>query len=282
MNAEQPAGEKDMPAEAATGDWWRRMRRAALPRNAAHWGWWAGGLGAGLLIALLATALLGHRTPAAPPPGSRAEIEAIVKETILANPELIPEAINRLQEREVEKLLASNRQAIETPFAGAWAGAKDGDVVLVEFFDFNCPFCRQSSADVDRLLKTDPRLKVVFRDMPVLGPDSEHFAMASLSAAQQGKYRRFYDAVFKGQGALSQERLIRAVRQAGLDEGKVANDLQSKALREEIEKNLSLGRALGLTGTPSYVIGNRILSGAVGYDELRAAIEEARGKGAES
>ena len=277
MTAEPGPTPTETPAPASN-DWWPRMRRAALPQGAAHWGWWAGGLGAGLLIALLATALPGQRAPAAAAPGSRAEIEAIVRETILANPELIPQAIDRLQEREVEKLLASNREAIETPFAGAWAGARDGDVVLVEFFDFNCPFCRKSAADVDRLLKEDPRLKVVFRDMPVLGPDSEHFAMASLSAAQQNRYRKFYSAVFAGQGALNQERLIRSVRQAGLDEGRVATDLQSKALRDEVEKNLSLGRALGLTGTPSYVVGNRILSGAVGYDELKAAVEEARGK----
>jgi protein-disulfide isomerase len=288
MNAEPQADQQAATPEAPNapppaepkGDWWPRLRQAALPQGAAHWGWWAGGLGAGLLVALIATALLGQGRQAAPAPGSRAEIEAIVKETILANPELIPEAINRLQEREVEKLLASNREAIETPFAGAWAGAKDGDVVLVEFFDFNCPFCRQSSVDVDRLLREDPKLKVVFRDMPVLGPDSERFAQAALSAAQQGKYRRFYDAVFKGQGSLSQERLIRTVREAGMDEGKVANDLQSKALREEVEKNLSLARALGLTGTPSYVVGNRILSGAVGYDELKAAVDEAREKNA--
>ncbi|MCG2839680.1 DsbA family protein [Sandaracinobacter sp. RS1-74] len=266
------------PESPDAGEWWARVKRSALPQGAAHWGWWAGGLGAGLLVALLATTLSGQRTPAAPPPGSRAEIEAIVRETILANPELIPEAINRLQEREVEKLLASNREAIETPFAGAWAGAKDGDVVLVEFFDFNCPYCRKSAEDVDRLLKEDPKLKVVFRDMPVLGPDSEHFAMASLSAAQQGRYRKFYSTVFAGQGALNQERLIRSVRQAGLDEGKVANDLQSKALQAEIEKNMGLGRALGLTGTPSYVVGNRILSGAVGYDELKLAVEQAREK----
>jgi protein-disulfide isomerase len=203
-------------------------------------------------------------------------MEAMVKETILANPEIIPEAINRLQQREVEKLLASNRTAIETPFAGAWIGAEDGDVVLVEFFDFNCPFCRQSIPDVDRLLKEDPGLKVVFRDMPVLGPDSERFARASLSAAEQGRYRRFYESAFQGQGALTQERLIRTVRAAGLDEARVARDLNSKAVVAEIEKNIELGRALGLTGTPSYVVGNQILSGAVGYAALKDAIDAAR------
>lgn len=206
----------------------------------------------------------------------RAALEPMVKAIIMDNPEIIPQAINRLQEREVEKLLASNRQEIETPFAGAWAGAEDGDVVLVEFFDFNCPYCRQSSADVERLLAEDPRLKVVFRDMPVLGPESERFAQASLAAAEQGRYLDFYRTVFAGQGALTRERLIRNVRQSGLNEAKVAAAFESQGVDAEIERNMALGRALGLTGTPSYVVGNEILSGAVGYDALKTAIEKAR------
>lgn len=205
-----------------------------------------------------------------------AAMRAAVKEALLAEPEIIPEAINRLQEREVERLLASNREAIETPFAGAWAGAEDGDVVMVEFFDFNCPFCRQSSADVQRLLAEDAKLKLVFRDMPVLGPESERFARASLAAAEEGRYLEFYANVFGGQGALSQERLIRTVRQTGLNEGKVAAGLTNRRYQQEIENNLALGRALGLTGTPSYIIGNQILSGAVGYDALKDAIADAR------
>lgn len=204
------------------------------------------------------------------------DLQAAVRAAIMANPEIIPEAISRLQEQEVERLLASNREAIERPFAGAWTGADDGDVVLVEFFDFNCPFCRQGSADVERLLAEDPKLKVVFRDMPVLGPESDRFARASLSAAEQGRYIQFYNSVFQGQGPLSQERLIRTVRAAGLNEGKVASGLNSRAYEQEIESNLALARALGLTGTPSYIIGNQILSGAVGYDTLKEAIAKAR------
>lgn len=252
----------------------QRLRAALLPPTAAHWGWWAAGLGMGTLIATVALSVV--RPPEAALPRADKATAAMVREAILADPQVIPDAINRLQQMEVEKLLASNREAIETPFAGAWAGAGDGDVVLVEFFDYNCPYCRQSTADVDRLLKEDPGLKVVYRDLPVLGPDSERFARASLSAAEQGRYRRFYTEVFAGQGALTQERLIRNVRAAGLNEAKVAQDLNSKAISEEVQKNLDLGRALGLTGTPSYVVGNRILSGAVGYDELKQAIAEAR------
>lgn len=131
---------------------------------------------------------------------------------------------------------------------------------------------------MSKLLREDSRLKVVFRDFPVLGPESERFALASLSAAQQGRYGKFYASVFGGQGALSQERMIQSVRQAGLDESKVAQALDDKAMHAEVEKNLALGRALGLTGTPSYVIGNQILSGAVGYDALKKAVDEARAK----
>jgi protein-disulfide isomerase len=251
-----------------------RLRAALVPPTAAHWGWWAAGLGMGTLIATVALGIVRQGAPAPATPDKATA--AMVRQAILADPQMIPDAINRLQQLEVEKLLASNREAIETPFAGAWTGAQDGDVVLVEFFDFNCPYCRQSIADVDRLLKEDPGLKVVFRDLPVLGPDSERFARVSLSAAEQGRYRRFYTDVFSGQGALSQERLIRHVRAAGLDEARVAQDLGSKAIAAEVQKNLDLGRALGLTGTPSYVVGNRILSGAVGYEELKTAIAEAR------
>lgn len=251
-----------------------RLRAALLPPTAVHWGWWAAGLGMGALVATVALTLA---RPAEQAPGKPDKATAaMVREAILADPQIIPDAINRLQQMEVEKLLASNRTAIETPYAGAWAGAEDADVVLVEFFDYNCPYCRQSVADVDRLLKEDPKLKVVFRDLPVLGPDSERFARVSLSAAEQGRYRRFYTDVFDGQGGLTQERLIRHVRAAGLDEGKVAQDLNSKAIAAEVTKNLELGRALGLTGTPSYIVGNRILAGAVGYDELKKAVAEAR------
>ena len=269
----RPEGARAEPAARTSA--WARVKAALLPPTAAHWGWWAAGLGMGLTIASVTLRIVGRAGDAPTLVGGKA-MELAVKDAILANPEVIPEAINRLQQREVEKLLASNREAIETPFAGAWTGAKDGDVVLVEFFDYNCPYCRQSVGDVERLLAEDPKLKVVWRDMPVLGPDSEHFARASLSAAEQGRYPAFYSSVFKGQGALNQERLIRTVRAAGMNEAKVATDLNSKAIEAEIQKNLELGRALGLTGTPSYVIGNRIISGAAGYEELKKAVEDAR------
>jgi len=204
-------------------------------------------------------------------------MDGMTRQYILDNPEIIPGAINRLQEREVTKLLDSNRAEIETPFASAWAGNPNGDVVLVEFFDYACPYCRASKADVDRLLAEDKNLKVVYRDFPVLGPASDEAAMASLSAAKQGRYKAFHNAMFSG-GRPSHERIIANVRAARLNEVQTARDMDSASLKAEIQKNLQLGRALGLTGTPAYIIGNRILSGAVGYDEMKKAIAEARAR----
>jgi protein-disulfide isomerase len=229
----------------------------------------------GVLLAGVAGAALAAGTGAAPA-SDKAAIEKIVRDYILAHPEIIPEAMNRLQTREVTRLLDSNRKEIETPFAGAVAGNPKGDVSVVVFFDYACPYCKQGHADIQKLVASDPGLRVVYRDFPVLSPASEEAAMASLSAAQQGQYQRFHNAMFESPGKVSHERTVAMVRTAGLNEMKTAKDLDAPALKAEIKKNLELGRALGLTGTPSYVVGNQILSGAVGIEKLKEAVAEAR------
>lgn len=248
-------------------------RRRFLGGGIAEWGWWAAGLGMGLLVATIGVQLVrpgGLYQPVAP--------EA-VRAALLADPQMIPDAMQRLEARETEQRLAAHRVALETPFAGAWAGAEDADVVLVEFFDYNCPFCRQSAADVERLLAEDPRLKVVFREYPVLGEASERFARASLAAAIQGqpRHRAFYTRVFGESGQLTPGRLQATVAAAGLEPGRLAADFAGAAVEAELNRNLELGRALGIGGTPSYIVGNRILPGAVGHAALKAAIAEARG-----
>ncbi len=228
---------------------------------------------AAVVVAAIGGAVLAAATPGG---NDRAAIEKIVHDYILAHPEIIPEAMTRMQNREVSQLLESNRDEIETPFDGAVAGNPKGDVSVVVFFDYACPYCRQGHADVARLAAEDKGVRIVFRDFPVLSPASDEAAMASLSAAQQGRYERFHNAMFENPGKVTHERTIATVRAAGLDEMRTARDLASPALKAEISKNLELGRALGLTGTPSYVVGNSILSGAVGYDKLKQAVAAAR------
>jgi protein-disulfide isomerase len=142
--------------------------------------------------------------------------------------------------------------------------------VLVEFFDYACGYCRASNPHVDRLLREDPRLRVVWREFPVLGPASEQAAIASLAAAKAGRYRRFYDSLFAA-GRPSEQTIAEARQAAGLGEAALTDEA-----RLELQKNMELARAIGAQGTPTFVIGDRVLQGAVGYEALRDAVAEAR------
>ena len=228
----------------------------------------AGAAIGGLLVGAAAVALAGQGGRLSADP-DRARIEGVVRDYILANPEILPEAMKRLQERDLAKAIGANRAAYETPFGSAWAGAAQGDVVLVEFFDYACGFCRKSNPDIERLLREDKKLKVVWRELPVLGPESVTAADASLAAAKAGKFRAFHDKMF----ALGRpsEATIAAARQAV---GVTA--ASSPEFRAEIEKNYELARAVGASGTPTFIIGDTVLQGAVGYEKLKEAIAAAR------
>lgn len=200
----------------------------------------------------------------------RAQTERIVREYLLANPEIIPAAMEQLQAREAAKMVRANRRALETPFGSAWAGAADGDVVLVEFFDYACGFCRKSNADVDRLLREDKKLKVVWREWPVLGEPSLAAAEASLKAAEAGRFRQFFNAMY-AQGRPDPQAIAKASRVAG-----VPGAASAAAHQRELQANHELARAIGATGTPTFVVGDQVLQGAVGYDALKNAVAQAR------
>ena len=193
-----------------------------------------------------------------------------VRAYLLENPEVLPEAMERLRARDAAAAVDRNREAIEAPFHSAWAGAADGDVVLVELFDYACGFCRSTNPDVERLLREDPRLKVVWREYPVLGPSSEEAAVASLAAAQSGRFRPFHDRLFAA-GRPTEASIAAARGAVG-----VAPATLSAEFRTELERNFELGRAIGASGTPTFVIGDQVLQGAVGYETLKEAIAEAR------
>lgn len=207
------------------------------------------------------------RAPA--PSTERTRIEAIVRDYILDHPEILPEAMERLQSRETAKAVAANRRQIEMPFARAWEGAADGDVTLVQFFDYNCGYCRASLPDIDRLLAEDRRLKIVYREFPVLGDASVAAARIGLVAATGPDYARVHRALYTARDARGVERVA---RQFGVD-ARLAGD---PAIEREIAANRGLAQPLRLTGTPSWVIDGKVLSGAVGYAALKDAITEAR------
>ncbi|WP_114954749.1 DsbA family protein [Sphingosinicella terrae] len=193
-----------------------------------------------------------------------------VRSYLLENPEILPEAMERLRAREAAEAVGRNRALIERPYHGAWAGAADGDVVLVEFFDYACGFCRASNADVERLLREDPRLKVVWREYPVLGPASEQAAIASLAAARAGRFKPFHDRLFAA-GRPTEPAIAAAIQAVGVAGAELTDEA-----RAELQRNFEIGRAIGASGTPTFVIGDRVLQGAVGYEALKEAVEAAR------
>ena len=206
--------------------------------------------------------------------GGQASVEKIVRNYIMTHPEILPEAMATLQSRETKKLVDANRARIETPFGRAWAGAEDGDVTLVQFFDYNCGYCRAVLPDIDRLIAEDKKLKVVYRELPILSEASDTAARASLAVAQAGgDYMKFHRTLYAMARSDAAD-INAAAANAGVNPAAINAD----KIATEITANLDLQRQLQLTGTPSWVVGDTVLNGAVGYDALKKAIAETRAK----
>lgn len=222
-------------------------------------------IGAGL-FALVAPMLGG---------GDEARVEQLVKDTILDHPELLPQAMDNLRHREVEKAVASNRAAIVEPFGNAWEGNPQGDVTLVAYMDYACGYCRTSLPVIERLVASDPDLRVVYRELPVLSEQSRVAAQWSLAAAEQGKFMEYHDALYAA-GQLSEATIDAAIDRAGLDRTRGSEVAGSSRVSEEINRNLGVAGQLGMSGTPSWVIGDRMLSGALPFEALQQAVRAER------
>ncbi len=217
----------------------------------------------------------------------RGDIETIVRDYLLAHPEVLEEAMAELSKRqttaEAEKQKASVATNAETIFnspRGVVLGNKDGDVTFVEFFDYNCGYCKRAMADMLDLMKTDPKLKVVLKEFPVLGQGSVEAAQVAVAVRMQDpggkKYLDFHQKLLGGRGAADKARAMAAAKDAGLDTARIEKDLASPEVRATIEENFKLAEAMGMNGTPSYVIGKQVVIGAVGLDNLREKIGVAR------
>lgn len=207
----------------------------------------------------------------------KAAIETVVHNYILEHPEILPEAMENLRAKETGKQLAATGGKLETPFPGAVLGNPMGQVTLVEFTDFACGYCRQSVADVEALVAANPNLKVVIRELPIIAPTSADAARWGLAAAEQGKYPAFHKAMFAA-GRTDSASIDAAARSAGLDIERARKFIDDPRVSAELNANLELARQLGINGTPSWVVGDQLLAGAVGKDALAKAIAEAKGR----
>lgn len=198
-----------------------------------------------------------------------------VRAYLLEHPEVLQEAMERLRMKQAAAQIAPLRRDLETPFARGYIGAEQPEVTLVQFFDYACGYCRASLADVQRLVAEDPKVRVVFRELPILSRESETAARASLVAAQQGRYAAFHTAMY-AQGRPSAAGVVKAAQASGMSSTALQAAMQAPDKAVELSKNVELARALSVTGTPAWVVGNQLLSGAVGYDVLKKAVAEAR------
>lgn len=194
-----------------------------------------------------------------------------VRSAMLADPQMLVDASDALRDLQFAPTIKANKAALETPFGSSWKGAANPDVVLVEFFDYACPYCKASNPHVDQLVREDKGLRVVYRELPILGPDSLAAARVSLAASQSGRFRQFHDALYAA-GRPSPQTIEQAARATGMS----TDFPDSPAFEAELRKNFTLANQLQATGTPLFVVGNRVLNGAVGYDALKEAIEAAR------
>jgi protein-disulfide isomerase len=197
------------------------------------------------------------------------------REYLLAHPEVLPEAMNVLQEREQAARIGPMRADLERPFPGAVLGNPAGSVTLVEFTDYACTFCRRSLADVDALIAANPDLKVVMREYPILSPESIDAARMALAAAQQGRYAAFHKAMFD-LGPPSAQTIPAAASAAGVDLALAQQAIERGAFDAHLQGNADIAQALGISGTPGWVVGNRLLNGAVGQQAIGEAVAEAR------
>lgn len=198
----------------------------------------------------------------------------IVRSGLMSDPKILPDAVDALRDAQYAPVLAANRAAIETPFGSSWKGAAKPEVTLVEFFDYACPYCKASNPSVDRLLKEDKGLRVVYRELPILGPDSVTAARLSLEASKRGRFTQFHDSLWAA-GRPADATIATASEAAGIPPKPTAD----ADVELELKRNFQVAGQLGATGTPLFIVGNRVMNGAVGYDALKAAIDEARKKG---
>ncbi len=200
----------------------------------------------------------------------------VIHDYLVTNPEVLNEAMDALQRKQAKSQLAGVKQSVETPFPGAVLGNPNGSVTLVEFTDYACGYCRRSLPDVAQLLAKNPNLRIVVRELPIISPHSPDAARMALAAAEQGKYATFHDAMFAA-GQVDPQAIEAAAKQAGLDMDRAHKVAASQVVAQELSRNLDVAGRLGFSGTPSWVVGDRLISGAVGFDQLSQAISEASG-----
>lgn len=225
---------------------------------------------------------LSYSVPAKAEEFTKGDIEGIIREYIMENPELIIESFQAYQEKEKRKqqeALKEKLSGLKDQLAGMdvpMAGNPDGDVTIVEFYDYNCGYCKKAVGDIVKILETDKNVKVLFIDYPVLGASSQEAAKWALASAKQGKYYEYHVALMEFKGQKSEATLTSVAKSVGLDVDQLKKDAEDPAIAKTLQEFAMLARELGIRGTPAFIIGDDLSPGYIGYQGVKAGVEKAR------
>ncbi len=214
-------------------------------------------------------------------------IEKIIRDYLIQHPEVLQEAIAELEKKQAADEAAKHQAAVKDNAEAIFnsprqvvSGNPKGDVTFVEFFDYNCGYCKRAMADMFDLMKNDGKLKIVLKEFPVLGPGSIEAAKVAVAVRMQDKggkkYMEFHQKLLGGRGQADKARAIAVAKEVGLDMARLENDMASDEVKATIDESMKLAEKLGLNGTPSYVIGKEVVVGAVGLDALKEKVNTAR------
>lgn len=213
-------------------------------------------------------------------------VSALVRETLLKNPEILQEAMIELERRNTvaqaeaqSNAVTAEKARLSDPATSVIVGNPQGDVTLVEFMDYNCGYCKRAMDDVRALVKEDPKLKVVIKDFPILGPDSveaSRVALAVRSQLQGAKYFDFHTKLMGVKGRINGAKALEIAKESGADIERVKKEIDAPSTRMAIEDTVALGDRLGLTGTPAFILGDEVIFGAVGQAALKQKIDSVR------
>lgn len=214
---------------------------------------------------------------------SKSEFERRAHDYLVEHPEVIAEAIDRLRAQQSERQAAQAQTAVRARAVDVFrdpdspvGGNANGNATLVEFFDYNCPYCRQMAPLMAQAEAADPQLRIVYKEFPILGPGSVFAAKAALAANNQGKYVAFHQALYQIRGAVDEAKVLDVAGKLGLNVGRLKTDMQAPAIETQLSKNLDLARALGINGTPGFVVADKVFTGATDLKSLQTVIEASR------
>ncbi len=236
-----------------------------------------------LLVTMTAAAWAGSSLT----PAQEKDVRNLIRQVLEENPEIVIDAIRAEQakqqaigETRAREALATNRDQLEHDPASPVGGDKNGDVTIVEFFDYNCGYCKRVLPVLQDFMKADPKVRIVFKEFPILGPQSVVASRAALAAwhMDEAKYLSFHSALMESKGSLPTDRIMKLATDNGIDPSALASAMETPAIDEALANNRALARQLGISGTPAFVIGDKLIPGALNREALEQAVAMIRKK----